>query len=99
MRQPSSPAALVFGSRVRYARIALGLSQETIAELAQIHVTNYGKIERGLTNPSLTTLIRIATVLGMEVSTLTDGLGAADLPPRFDVLTAQAFIEARDRHR
>ena len=99
MRQPLSPAAQLFGDRVRSARIALGLSQESIAELAQMHVTNYGKIERGLSNPSLTTIIRIASVLGIEVSALTDGIGADDLPARYDVFTARSFIEARDAHR
>ena len=79
MRQPLSPAAQLFGDRVRSARIALGLSQES--------------------NPSLTTIIRIASVLGIEVSALTDGIGVDDLPPRYDVFTARSFIEARDAHR
>jgi transcriptional regulator with XRE-family HTH domain len=52
MREPHSQAAHLFGTRVRAARLALGLSQEKVAELAQIHVTNFGKIERGLCNPA-----------------------------------------------
>lgn len=99
MNEPLSPAAQRFGSRVRSARLALGLSQESIAELAQMHVTNYGKIERGVANPSLTTILRIACVLGTEVSELTEGLGLDDLPAEFDLLTAQDFIQERDRRR
>lgn len=99
MNEPHSPAAQLFGSRVRAARITLGLSQESIAELAQMHVTNFGKIERGMANPSLTTILRIACVLGTDVSELTAGMGLDDLPAEFDLLTAQDFIAERDHRR
>ncbi len=53
MIEPLSPAARMFGDRIRLARVELGLSQEAVAELAQMHVTNFGKIERGTANPCL----------------------------------------------
>ena len=79
--------------------MGLGLSQESIAELAQMHVTNYGKIERGIANPSLTTMLRIASVLGTDMALLTDGLSRADLPAEFEVLTADEFLRERDKRR
>ena len=99
MNHPMSPAAVHFGAKVRSARVDLGLSQESIAELAQMHVTNYGKIERGIANPSLTTMLRIASVLGTDVALLTDGLSRDDLPAEFEVLTADEFLRERDRRR
>lgn len=97
MKQSTSRAAIRFGAKVRQARLALGLSQESIAELAQMHVTNYGKIERGLANPSLVTMLRIASVLGTEIALLTEGLSRDDLPVEFDVLSADEFLQERDR--
>ncbi|MFE4470246.1 helix-turn-helix domain-containing protein [Leifsonia sp. NPDC056824] len=99
MKQPPSPAAIRFGAKVRRARIALGLSQESIAELAQMHVTNYGKIERGIANPSLVTMLRIASVLGTDIALLTEGLSRDDLPDDVDVLSADEFLQERARRR
>ena len=97
MSEPLSPAALLFGERVRTTRVELGLSQETMAALAGMHVTNYGKIERGTANPSLVTILRIATVLGRDVAALTAGIAGDHLPSSYSVLTAQEFIRERDR--
>ncbi|CAM5279486.1 helix-turn-helix domain-containing protein [Leifsonia shinshuensis] len=97
MNSSTSSAAEQFGQKVRRTRIALGLSQESIAELAQMHVTNFGKIERGIANPSLVTILRIASVLGTDVSTLTEGLSRDDLPAEFEVLSATEFLRERAR--
>lgn len=99
MREPHSQAAQIFGARVRTARVQLGLSQENVADLAQIHVTSFGKIERGLCNPSLLTLVRIASVLGTEVAALAEGIGGDHLPDEYRVHPAQEFIRAGERHR
>ena len=99
MKHPVSPAAVHFGAKVRRARMGLGLSQESIAELAQMHVTNYGKIERGIANPSLVTMLRIASVLGTDVALLTEGLSRDHLPGELEVLTADEFLQERERRR
>src|ERR1700712_1839171 len=96
MADSHSRAAPILGERVRSARAALGLSQESIADLAQMHVTNFGKIERGAANPSLHTIVRIAGVLGVDPSELVDGIGADDLPPHIQVLSAAEYV--RERH-
>lgn len=97
MKNSVAPAAELLGERIRLARIQLGLSQESIASLASMHVTNYGKIERGDANPSLLTILRIATVLGTDLATLTEAIGSEHLPPGNRVLTAGEYLEERRR--
>ena len=89
----------MFGERVRLARVELGLSQETVAELALMHVTNYGKIERGVANPSLLTILRIAGALDKDLAELTDGITVDHLPEEFAVLSAAEFVRERERYR
>ena len=99
MPEPHSQAAHIFGSRVRSARIELGLSQENVADLAQLHVTNFGKVERGLCNPSLLTLVRIASALGTDVAALADGIAGHHLPDEYRVVAADEFVREREKHR
>ncbi|KRC50674.1 hypothetical protein ASE16_06625 [Leifsonia sp. Root227] len=93
--EPLSPAAVIFGARVRNVRVELGLSQENVADLAQMHVTNYGKIERGVANPSLVTILRIASVFGVDVAALTAGLNGDHLPAAYSVLPAAEYLRSR----
>ncbi|MFF1877535.1 helix-turn-helix domain-containing protein [Leifsonia sp. NPDC058230] len=99
MPEPHSLAAQTFGERVRRARVDLGISQESVADLAQMHVTNFGKIERGCANPSLHTIIRIASVLGVDPAALLGGIGVNQLPSHFHVLTAAEFVRERRSRR
>ena len=75
----ASDAARIFGERVREQRLALGISQETLAELSGIHWTALGKIERGLRNPSLHNIVKIASGLAVDPGVLLTGLTRADL--------------------
>jgi len=95
MAESHSRAASILGERIRLARGALGLSQESVADLAQMHVTNFGKIERGVANPSLHTIVRIASVLGVDPATLVEGIGGDQLPVNVRVLTAAEFMRER----
>jgi transcriptional regulator with XRE-family HTH domain len=55
------------------------MSQEQLAERASTDLTQVGGIERGVRNPSYTTLLRLATALETSVgklTTLADELGA-----------------------
>lgn len=97
MPEPHSDAARILGARIKQARQALALSQETVADLAEMHVTNFGKIERGNANPSLHTIIRIASVLGVDPGTLITGLGREQLPKTIHTLTAAEFMAERKR--
>jgi transcriptional regulator with XRE-family HTH domain len=99
MPQPRFDAARVLGERVRTIRTALGLSQEDIGDLAGMHWTNIGKIERGQGNPSFTTLIRLAGVLDVDPAELVAGITTDQLPDREHLLTARDLIEERRRRR
>ena len=46
------------------ARAKAGLSQKELSELTGINQSDISKIERGVANPSIATLERIATALG-----------------------------------
>lgn len=65
-----------FGKRVRALREKRGLSQEQLAESAQLHWTYVSGIERGRRNPGLNTLGRLATALDIPLSKLVAHLKA-----------------------
>jgi len=50
------------------ARSAAGLSQKQLAELSGIDQSDISKIERGVANPSVNTLDRIAKALGKKLT-------------------------------
>jgi len=95
MPEPSSAAALLFGERVRTERRRLGLSQDEVAHLAGMNVSNYGKIERGVGNPVLHTIVRLAVVLGVDPSTLVSGMSSEHLPPVIETFTAAEYVAER----
>ncbi len=72
----SSPVAQELGARVRERRRRLGISQETLADLADMHWTAIGRLERGVGNPTLAVLLRIAEGLGVDPGELVRGLRA-----------------------
>lgn len=69
-RHKQSDARLAFGQGVRKLRLAKGISQEKLAELAGIHRTYIGDVERGTRNISLVNMTRIATALEVPLSRL-----------------------------
>jgi transcriptional regulator with XRE-family HTH domain len=52
-----------FGASVRRERVARGLTQEKLAELAGLHIRSLQKIEAGEINLLLTTVIRLKGAL------------------------------------
>ncbi|AMK12943.1 hypothetical protein AWY79_06430 [Pseudodesulfovibrio indicus] len=59
-----------FGASVRCQREKVGLSQEKLAELANVHRTYISGMERGLQNISLLTMIKLAKALSVELDKL-----------------------------
>ena len=55
---------------VKLRRKELGLSQEDLADLAEIDRTYASQIERGVANPSLEVLYRLARSLELELPML-----------------------------
>lgn len=65
-----SPLSKLFGAVVRKRRLDAGLSQEDLAELAQIHPTYMSMVERGGRNLTLGVAARIAGALKVNFSEL-----------------------------
>jgi transcriptional regulator with XRE-family HTH domain len=65
---------LAFGDRVRKLRTALKLSQEQLAERADLHWTFVSGVERGKRSPGLNTIARLARALEVTPSELLAGL-------------------------
>ncbi len=55
-----------FGAKVRTLRTALGLTQEQLAERAELHWTYVSGVERGVRNPGLNIIGKLAKALGVE---------------------------------
>lgn len=64
------PALDSFAAAVRRRRLALGLSQEALAEMAGVDRTYISGIERGVRNPTIRTAGRIAEALGVPLRDL-----------------------------
>jgi len=60
-------------TNVKLARVAAGLTQETLALAAGIERSHISQIERGIANPALRTLLRVALALDTNVSALLSG--------------------------
>lgn len=61
-----------FGSRVRDERMKRDISQERLGQLAKVHRTYIGMIERAEKNITLTNMEKIARALGKKVGDLVD---------------------------
>ena len=65
-----SDPKVALGQSIRSRRLAVGLSQEKLAEAAGLHWTYISSIERGKRNVSLVNIVRIAKALGVSPSEL-----------------------------
>ena len=60
------------GKRIRELRKARGWSQEKLGELADLHPTYIGGVERGERNISFDNMVHIATAFGLSLSQFFD---------------------------
>jgi transcriptional regulator with XRE-family HTH domain len=65
-----------FGANVRRVRTAKSprVSQERLSDATKLHRTEIGKIEQGMVEPRLTTLMILADGLGVTLDELVAGL-------------------------
>ena len=70
--------------RIKAARNAAGLTQETLAEMVGISTNAMGKLEVNLMTTSLKTLINIANVLALDMNYLLCGDEEKALDPLID---------------
>jgi transcriptional regulator with XRE-family HTH domain len=74
--------SVAFGRRLREVRVALGISQDDLAERTCVHTTAIGRMERGGREPRLASIVRLARGLGVEPGVLVNegsGGGASSL--------------------
>jgi transcriptional regulator with XRE-family HTH domain len=64
------------GKNVRKARENAALTQEKLAEIAELDATYISGIERGLRNPGIKNVAKIAKSLGISTSELCKGVEA-----------------------
>ena len=63
----------LLGENVRLLRKNMGISQEELAFMAELDRTYISQIERGISNPSLFVLLKIASVLNLQIADLFEG--------------------------
>ena len=65
-------SATAFGAVVSRERLAIGVSQEALAAMANMDRSGLSKIERGRNQPSLQAILNLANALGHEPAKLLD---------------------------
>lgn len=98
---------ILLGMAIKTQRSSLGISQEELAYRAGLHRTYVSDLERGVRNPSMDSIEKLARALQLSVSTLFDQaskdnetkqtaeiLLVQDNPRDVD-LTTQSFTQAR----
>ena len=68
------PILARFGLRLRQCREAKSLTQERLAEKAGLDQTYISGIERGLRNPGIKNVVRLARALGLRTTNLLEGV-------------------------
>ena len=62
------------GARIRYLRQQKNLSIEELALEAEINRNYLGDLERGMRNPTMVVLVKIARALGIDLAVLFEGI-------------------------
>ena len=106
-RMPN-PIDCVVGQNIRFQRQKRGLSQEALAARLGLTFQQIQKYEKGTNRTSASRLVQIASVLGIGIAALFDGVnvakGTADLTPSKmlkdpkAVELLQAFAALRDKN-
>lgn len=89
--QIKHPSIAAIGHAVRARRLAMGLSQEEMADRVGVHRTYYSSVERGAYNITVTVLFRLAVGLDCEPGDL--------LPPRSLLSDLPAVAPLRGRRK
>lgn len=65
-------ARSLFGKKLRELRLKRALSQEKLAEMADLHRNYVGMLERGQQSPSLDAIVKLAHALKVKPAVLID---------------------------
>jgi transcriptional regulator with XRE-family HTH domain len=75
---PKRDLSIAFGKVLKEKRKKLGLSQEALAEKADVHPTYISLLERGGRSPGLDVAGRIANAMGLKLAKM---IVEAEKPP------------------
>jgi len=70
------------GAAIAEMRAEAGLTQEQAASVAGIDGKRWQRLEAGKVNPTIKTLVRVASALGGSFSQLLAKIGDSSAPPR-----------------
>lgn len=77
----------LLAEQIKPARVAAGMSQLELAELAGVHRKSIGYLEAGTNVPQDATILKIADVLGINtIKSCTCGAGASQDNPHLDAI-------------
>ncbi len=68
-----------FGLRIRQLRMEKGLSQQNLADRAEIEISQVYRIEKGKTNTTLSTIGALASALDISIAEIFSNLETAKL--------------------
>lgn len=68
--KPRSAEAVKLGETIRRRRLAINVSQDEFADMARMHRSYVGFVERGTQNVTLDTMMRISAALKVPLWTL-----------------------------
>lgn len=72
--EAAGDASQAFGRRLREVRQERGMSQDALADAADIHTTAIGRYERGLREPGLSKILQLARALDVPPGRLVNDL-------------------------
>ena len=70
MKKPKTDILKIIAQNIRYTRQSTGISQEELADIAGVHRTYIGMLERSEKNVTVLSLNKIATALNVPIETL-----------------------------
>ena len=70
MPEKTPKSRVVFAANLRKYRLKRNLSQEDLADLANLHRTYVGSVERAERNVSIDNMERLATAVGVSLPSL-----------------------------
>ena len=70
-----NPLPINFGKRLQTCRSRADISQEVLGEIASLHRTEIGLLERGEREPRLSTIVRLAGALEVQLHELVGEVG------------------------
>jgi transcriptional regulator with XRE-family HTH domain len=71
---------IAFGARLRELRRKKGWTQEELGERAEMNGIQVGHIERGASDPKLSTVLKLARALGVSAADLLDVPALKNVP-------------------